>query len=77
MMTTMTEYLNVEELHALTSFCRCTAQASWLQQKAIPYRLDAKRVIVSRLHVRDWLEGRTAPKSSSPNWGALSRAKGN
>lgn len=75
-MFTMSEYLNVEELHALTSSCRCAAQASWLQKKAIPHQIDAKRVIVSRQHVRDWLEGRTTPKSSGPNWGAMSRAKG-
>jgi hypothetical protein len=76
-MHTMIEYSNNEELQVLTNLSRAAAQASWLKEKSIPHRVDSRRVIVSRAHIRDWLEGRVASVSSGPNWGALNRAKGN
>lgn len=54
-----TEYLPPPELHDLTHYKQAKAQAHWLQERAIPHRLDGRRVIVSREHVRGWLEGRT------------------
>ncbi len=51
------EYLRVEELHGITGFARPGAQARWLKEHGIPHQVDGRRVIVSRLHVRAWLEG--------------------
>lgn len=71
---TTPEYLDPTELHRLTSAARTPTQAAWLKENQIPHRVDGKRVIVSREHVRAWLEGRTVPQSAGPNWGALKRA---
>lgn len=68
------EYLDAAELHRLTGFARGPAQAGWLKDQGIPHKIDGKRVIVSREHVKAWLEGRTVVTSTGPNWGALSRA---
>ena len=67
----MSEYLNPPELHTLTGYARCTDQARWLATKAIPHRLDGKRVIVSREHVRGWIEGRTVATSSGLNMAGI------
>ncbi|MDZ7918478.1 DUF4224 domain-containing protein [Rhodoferax sp.] len=67
----MSEYLLPPELHVLTGYARCNGQASWLQQKGIPHKLDGKRVIVSREHVRGWIEGRTVVTSSGLNLSAI------
>lgn len=55
----MTEYLPPPELHSLTGYARPGQQAAWLKDKAIPHRVDGKRIIVSREHVRAWLEGKS------------------
>lgn len=54
----MTEYLTHQELHQVTGYARAGQQAEWLKSKAIPYKLEDKRLIVSREHVRSWLEGK-------------------
>ncbi|MBK5204057.1 MAG: DUF4224 domain-containing protein [Polaromonas sp.] len=61
------EYLDGIELHLLTGYTRSTSQASWLAEHGIPHRLDGKRVIVSRIHVQAWLEGRTVVHSTGLN----------
>lgn len=68
------ELYSAEELHRLTASARATPQAEWLKEHGIPHQLDGKRVIVSRIHVRAWLEGRTVLSSIGPNWAALTRA---
>ena len=55
----MTEFLTNQELHQLTGYARANLQAEWLKQHALPHRLDGRRVIISRTHVQQWLEGRT------------------
>lgn len=70
----MTEYLTPAELHQLTAAARSAGQARWLADKAIPHQVDRRRVIVSREHVRAWLEGRGVVVSKGPNWAALRRA---
>lgn len=65
------EYLDHLELHLLTGYTRGSAQASWLKTKAVPHRLDGRRVIVSRLHVLAWLEGRNVVASQGINWAAV------
>ncbi len=67
----MTEYLNPSELHQLTGFARPTSQAHWLVAKRIPHQADGRRVIVSRVHVQAWLEGKQAVIGSGPNWAAV------
>lgn len=66
-----TEYLPPPELHALTAYARATQQAEWLLEHGIPHRMDGKRVIVSRVHVQAWLEGRTVVQSVGINWAAV------
>lgn len=62
-MSDQSEYLPPGELHTLTGYARPTAQASWLKEHGIPHRVDGRRVIVSREHVRAWLEGRNIVSS--------------
>lgn len=63
----MSEYLSPGELHHLTAYAQAGKHAVWLKEHAIPYRQDGSRVIVSREHVRAWLEGRTVASSSGLN----------
>ncbi len=65
------EYLDSVELHLITGYTRGTAQASWLKEKGVPHRLDGRRVIVSRVHVLAWLEGRNVVASQGINWAAV------
>lgn len=67
----MTEFLDSQELHALTGFARATQQATWLREKGIPFRQDGRRIIISRVHAREWLEGRTAVVSSGLKLAAI------
>lgn len=64
----MTEYLNAAELHQLTDYARKQQQAAWLKERSIPHKLDNGRVIVSRVHVQAWLEGKHTISSNGPNW---------
>lgn len=63
----MTEYLPPTEIHALTGFARVAAQAAWLTTNGIPHKVDGRRVIISRVHVQSWLEGRTLVRSAGLN----------
>lgn len=65
------EYLPKDELVNLTGCARTGAQAAWLREKGIAHRQDDRRVIVSRIHVRSWLEGRTVIQSSGLNLGSI------
>ena len=53
----MSEYLNTEELQQLTGYTQRGKQAAWLKAKGIPHQVDGSRIIISREHVRAWLEG--------------------
>ncbi|MCJ0764152.1 DUF4224 domain-containing protein [Variovorax terrae] len=65
------EFLAATELRDLTGFARSTAQIAWLQVKGVPHRADGRRVIVSRVLVREWLQGRQAVTSKGPNWSSV------
>jgi hypothetical protein len=58
----MTEYLSPQELHQLTDYARPSGQVEWLRANGIPYKEEVKRgvirLIVSREHVRSWIEGK-------------------
>ena len=64
----MTEYLTPAELHQLTGYARTGQQGDWLKNNSIPHKRDGARVIVSRVHVQAWLEGRHTITSTGPNW---------
>jgi hypothetical protein len=59
------------ELEAFTDYARAKEQAIWLKERNIPHRLEEKRVIVSRVHLRQWLEGRELVVGDGVNWAAL------
>jgi hypothetical protein len=65
------EFLTAAELHALTGYARAAEQEAWLKQHSMPCLRDGKRVVVSRVHVRERLAGREIVSSSGPNWDAL------
>lgn len=65
------EFLSPAELHQLTGLARAAGQIAWLVERRIPHRVDGRRVIVSRVQVRDWLAGRSAVISKGPNWAAV------
>lgn len=54
----MTEYLSSQELHQLTGYARSGQQSAWLKFRGIPFKQDGARIIVSRVHVQSWLEGK-------------------
>ena len=63
----MNEYLNVLELHQLTGMARPGKQSEWLKTHSIPHRVDGNRLIVSRVHVQSWIEGRNMVSSTGLN----------
>lgn len=65
------EFLTPEELRNLTGHARAGAQDGWLAERGIPRQRDGARVIVSRVHVRAWLEGKPVVSSNGPNWEAV------
>lgn len=67
----MSEFLAPEELKQLAGCTPVSKQDAWLTEQGIPHRLDRRRVIVSREHVRAWLEKRPLYSSNGPNWGAV------
>ena len=70
----MIEYLETTEIARVTGTTKPPAQAEWLKARGIPHQVDGKRIIVSRIHVQAWLEGRPTRVSNGPNWAALSNA---
>lgn len=67
----MTEYLNQPEIHQLTGYARSGQQAAWMKDRCIPHRLDGSRIIVSRVHVQAWLEGKHTISSNGPDWARI------
>ena len=67
----MSEYLSPVELHDFTGYARHGQQGVWLVEHGVPHRLDGKRVILSRIHAREWLEGRTVARSNGLNLAAI------
>ena len=65
------EFLEKPELRRLTGCAWATTQAAWLKGAGIPFKLVGKRLIVCRVHVRAWVEGRPVVSSNGPNWSAV------
>lgn len=68
------EFLSPDEVQRLTGQRSRAKQATWLKSEGIPARQDGSRMIVSRVHVRSWLEGRPVVSSNGPNWAAMRHA---
>ena len=67
----MSEYLNGPELHQLTGYARSAEQTAWLKFRGIPHKQDGSRVIVSRVHVQSWLEGKPVLSRAGMNIAAI------
>jgi hypothetical protein len=65
------EFLGKPELRKLTGAARVNTQERWLSEQGVPYRRDGARLIVSRHHVRLWLERAHVPQGRGINWEAL------
>lgn len=65
------ELMSDAEVVHLTDASRAPKQSAWLAEHKIPHQVDGRRVLVSRFHVRAWLEGRLLAASTGPNWDAM------
>lgn len=65
------EFLSSAELRELTDYAHAKQQAEWLAQRGIPHKLEARRVVLSRVHVRGWLEGRPMVAGGGVNFAAI------
>jgi len=59
------------EISELTDLKHADKQSAWLTERGIPHKLERRRVILSRAHVRGWLEGRHVVLSSGINFAAI------
>lgn len=67
----MSEFLGNQELHQLTGYARAAQQAAWLKFRGIPHKQDGPRIIVSRVHVQGWLEGKPTIQRHGMNVAAI------
>ena len=67
----MSEYLSAKELHDVTDYARSAQQVAWLKFRGIPHKQDGTRVIVSRVHVQSWLEGKPITARGGMNVAAI------
>lgn len=67
-----TEFLNAAEVKDLTGHAKPDDQEAELKTLGLPYRRRGNRVLLSRIHTREWLAGRPVAPSRAPN---LSRVK--
>lgn len=65
------EILSADEIRDVTGYARAAQQAAWLRERCVPHRLEGRRVILSRHHFREWLEGRSRPVGNGINWSAV------
>lgn len=54
----MSEYLDSRELKSLTDYTYRSKQTEWLRMKGIPFKIDGKRLVVTKTHVQNWIEGK-------------------
>lgn len=67
----MSEFLTAAELRELTGYRAAGRQDTWLTEQGIPHRKVGGRTIVSRNHVRDWLEGKPSRQSVRPDFSMI------
>ncbi len=65
------EFLLPTELKRLTACGWRARQIDWLRSQCIPFKNEGDRIIVSRSHVRDWLEGRSNAPRRGMNLAAI------
>lgn len=65
------EFLNRAELRQLTGRAQVNVQARWLRENELPHRREGSRLIVSRYHVRLWLQGGVVPEHVEPDLSAV------
>ncbi|RGE46154.1 DUF4224 domain-containing protein [Comamonas testosteroni] len=65
------EYLSNQELSRLTGASENSSKSRWLNGRSIPFKVDGKRIIVSREHVRNWLEGKVTLTRTGMNMSAI------
>lgn len=70
------EFITSGELIELTRAKTVPGQKRWLMDRQIPHRLEfvgalRQRIIVSRLHVREWLAGASRPRGDGFNWDSV------
>jgi hypothetical protein len=65
------EWMSADEIRELTDLRQAPKQAQWLEDRGIPHRLEGRKVKLSRVHVRAWLEGARLNVGGGINWGAV------
>ncbi|QKV52360.1 DUF4224 domain-containing protein [Comamonas antarctica] len=65
------EYLSNQEISRLTGSSENRCKSNWLRGQRIPFKEDGKRLIVSRMHVQQWLEGKPVLTHSGLNLSAI------
>jgi hypothetical protein len=58
------EFMTPDELRDLTGKRGQALQVQFLKAEGIPHKERRGRLLVSRVHVRDWLAGRPLPRAS-------------
>lgn len=67
----MSEFFSPAEIRDLTAAKPVGRQEAWLKEKGIPYQRDGQRLIVLRIHIRAWVEGRPVVSSGGLNWSTV------
>lgn len=67
----LSEFLSPSELKDLTGGVRSGKQVAWLKEQGVAHRLVGTRIIVSRVHVRSWLEGKPVLPRYGINFDAI------
>ena len=75
------ELLDHADIQKLTGSAAVNSQMRWLRDRRIPFRAEfigaataRKRLILTRFHVRQWIEGtegKDTPKNLGLNWDAV------
>jgi hypothetical protein len=60
----MSEFLSSQELRELTDCAQREAQKAVLAREGVPFKEVGRRIVVSRLHARLWLEGKPVRSGS-------------
>jgi hypothetical protein len=61
------EFRDKRELRQLTGRAQVNAQTDWLRANGLPHRRDGSRLVVSRYHVRQWIQGEESVRSVEPD----------
>ena len=62
----MTELLSPAEVRALAGCVAREAQCNKLAELGVPFRRDGARILISRVHVRQWLAGEVLRMPAGP-----------